>query len=112
MAVETGATSLKQMLQGMTGGEVTVIQGRVVSASPLRVQAVNDEKLTVFQNSLFVPRHLTDHPAEITFDRPAGGEGGIAGRWAVTVHNALKAGETVHLLSLNHGKQYYVLDRA
>jgi len=27
------------------------------------------------------------------------------------VYNALKVGEKVHLLSLNNGKKYYVLDR-
>ena len=29
----------------------------------------------------------------------------------MTVYNALKEGETVHLLPLNNGKKYYVLDR-
>ncbi len=34
----------------------------------------------------------------------------IAGA-SITVHNALKAGETVHLLAFDDGKKYYVLDR-
>lgn len=29
----------------------------------------------------------------------------------MTVYNALKVGESVHIMSFNHGKQYYVLDR-
>lgn len=29
----------------------------------------------------------------------------------LTVHNALKTGETVYVLSLNNGKRYFVLDR-
>lgn len=29
----------------------------------------------------------------------------------ITVYNALKPGETVHLLSFNNGKKYYILDR-
>lgn len=29
----------------------------------------------------------------------------------ITIYNALKTGERVHLLSFNSGKQYYVLDR-
>ena len=29
----------------------------------------------------------------------------------ITVHNALKAGETVYVLALNNGKRYFVLDR-
>lgn len=31
--------------------------------------------------------------------------------YTITVYNALKVGETVHVLSLNNGKLYYVLDR-
>lgn len=124
MAEETEATSFKQLFQSMTGGEVTVIQGKVISTSPLKVQAVNDEKLTIYQNSLFVPRHLTDYTTEVTVNwetnNASGGSGesayashnhGITGRKKIIVHNALKVGETVHLLSLNHGKQYYILDR-
>lgn len=124
MADESEKTGLKQLIQGMTGGEVSVIQGKVISASPLKVQAVNDEKLTIFQNSLFVPRHLTDYQTEVTVSWETEDKGGgsgeasyethrhqIAGRKKIIVHNALKAGETVHLLSLNHGKQYYILDR-
>ena len=30
---------------------------------------------------------------------------------SMTVHNALKVGEKVHMLSFNQGKKYYVLDR-
>ena len=29
----------------------------------------------------------------------------------ITVHNALKSGETVYVLALNNGKRYFVLDR-
>ena len=35
----------------------------------------------------------------------------ISGRKKITVHNALRTGEKVHVLSFNHGKQYFVLDR-
>lgn len=124
MADDTEKTSLKQLIQGMTGGEVSVIQGKVISTGPLKVQAINDEKLIIYQNSLFVPRHLTDYKTEVTVDwqteDTAGGSGSAAyaahkhaikGRKPITVHNALQVGETVHLLSLNHGKQYYILDR-
>lgn len=123
MAEETEKTSIKQLIQGMTGGEVTVIQGKVVSTSPLKIQAVNDDKLMIYQNSLFVPRHLTDYTTSCELSM--GGEHSyvtgptsdgsrltsFAFGGTIVVHNALKAGEVVHLLSLNHGKQYYILDR-
>lgn len=124
MADDIEKTSLKQLIQGMTADGVSVIQGKVISTSPLKVQAVNDEKLIIYQNSLFVPRHLTNYSTTCTInwasDNKSGGSGqaafashnhGITGTKPITINNALQVGETVHLLSLNHGKQYYILDR-
>ena len=117
-------TSLKGMFQGLAGEGVEVLQGIVKSASPLKIQIVNDEKLVIGPNITYVPRHLTDYTTEVTVnwttETASGGSGeaayashkhGITGRKTITVHNALKAGERVHILSFNHGKQYYVLDR-
>ena len=128
MAEETEKTSLKQLFQGMAGDGVEVLQGIVKSASPLKIQIVNDEKLVIGPNIAYVPRHLTDYKTEISgpniqdcYYTGSGTESGTApvspphvhavGRIKITVHNALKAGEKVHVLSFNHGKQYYVLDR-
>lgn len=122
MQNETEQTSVKGMIQQMAGNGVSVIQGRVISASPLKVQAINDEKCIIYQNSLFVPRHLTNYTASCTISKGSDGsvnapcsDGGSLTDFtltgSITVNNALKAGEIVHLLSLNHGKQYYILDR-
>lgn len=124
MAEETEKTSLKQLFQGMAGEGAEVLQGIVKSTSPLKIQIVNDEKLTIGPNITYVPRHLTDYTTEVTVnwrtENASGGSGdaayashdhAITGRKKITVHNALKAGEKVHVLSFNHGKQYYVLDR-
>lgn len=128
MAEETEKTSLKGLLQGMTGDGVQVLQGIVKSASPIKIQIVNDDKLTIGPNITYVPRHLTDYKTDISgpniqsyYYTGNSTESGTApvspphvhaiGRVSVTVHNALKAGEKVHVLSFNHGKQYYVLDR-
>lgn len=128
MAEETEKTSLKQLFQGMAGDGVEVLQGIVKSASPLKIQIVNDDKLTIGPNITYIPRHLTDYKTEISgpniqnyYYTGSSMESGTApvspphvhalGRIPVTVHNALKAGEKVHVLSFNHGKQYYVLDR-
>lgn len=128
MAEETEKTSLKQLFQGMAGDGVEVLQGIVKSASPLKIQIVNDDKLTIGPNITYIPRHLTDYKTEISgpniqnyYYTGSSTESGTApvspphvhalGRIPVTVHNALKAGEKVHVLSFNHGKQYYVLDR-
>lgn len=120
----SGQTSLKGLFQGMAGGGVEVLQGIVKSASPIKIQIVNDEKLTIGPNITYIPRHLTDYTTEVTVDwateNTSGGSGdaafqshkhAIKGRKTITVHNALKAGERVHILVFNKGKQYYVLDR-
>ena len=124
MAEETEKTSIKQLFQGMVGDSVEVLQGIVKSATPLKIQIVNDEKLTIGPNITYIPRHLTDYSTEVTVswrtENASGGSGdaayashnhAITGRKAITVHNALKVGDRVHVLSFNHGKQYYVLDR-
>lgn len=122
MAEETEKTSLKGLFQGLAGEGVEVLQGVVKSASPLKIQIVNDEKLVIGQNITYVPRHLTDYTTTCSLAK--GEKGSVYGpstdgsrltdftfSGSITVYNALKAGETVHVLSFNHGKQYYVLDR-
>ena len=124
MADESEKTSLKQLIQGMTSSGIEVLQGIVKSASPLKIQIVNDEKLIIGPNITYVPWHLTDYTTEVTVEweteNASGGSGdaafashshAIEGRKAIRVHNALKVGEKVHILAFNHGKQYYVLDR-
>lgn len=126
MADESEKTSIKQLIQGMTGGEVDVLQGTVTAVSPLKIQIANDEKLTISSNNTYVPRHLTNYTT--TVDISGGSVSGstssagdpshthsvtsitIKGA-TMTVYNALKVGETVHVLSFKNGKQYYVLDR-
>jgi len=124
MAEETEKTSIKQLFQGMVGEGAEVLQGIVKSASPLKIQIVNDEKLTIGPNITYVPWHLTDYTTEVTVEwrteNASGGSGdaayashnhAIVGRKKIIVHNALKVGDKVHVLSFNHGKQYFVLDR-
>lgn len=124
MAEETEKTSIKQLFQGMVGDGAEVLQGIVKSASPLKIQIINDEKLTIGPNITYVPWHLTDYTTEVTVEwrteNASGGSGdaayashnhAILGRKKIIVHNALKVGDKVHVLSFNHGKQYFVLDR-
>ena len=122
MAEETEKTSLKGLFQGLAGEGVEVLQGVVKSASPLKIQIVNDEKLVIGQNITYVPRHLTDYTTTCSLAK--GEKGSVYGpstdgsrltdftfSGSITVYNALQVGETVHVLSFNHGKQDYVLDR-
>lgn len=146
-------TSLKELFQGMVPESMGVVQGKVVSASPLKIQVVNDEKLVLAANLICLPRHLSDYTTtcDIRLDKgsidsrtrfdgthphgSSGEHGGhVSGSGAhehpetegahvnyletyniygatIKVHNALKLGEIVYLLSFNEGKKYYVLDR-
>lgn len=119
-------TSLKQIIQNMTGGEVSIYQGTVTSASPLKIQIVNDEKLIITSANTYVPWHLTNYTttADISGGSVSGGmttagedshshtlTSLTAKGVTLTVYNALKVGDKVHVLSLFHGKQYFVLDR-
>lgn len=123
MAAETTEqNSLKGLLQGMAARDAEVLQGIVKTASPLKIQIVNDEKLIIGPNITYVPRHLTDYITTCSISKGAGGSvhGPVTDgskltdfnfSGSITVCNALKVGEKVHVLSFNHGKQYYVLDR-
>lgn len=120
------ATGLKQLFQGMVPEGTTVVGGTVVSASPLKIRIENDDKLTVTGNVLLVPRYLTDWSATVDISLAKGGIDSVTDNKpghthklstfnitgaAMTVHNALKAGETVYLLKFNNGKNYLVIDR-
>lgn len=77
-------TSLKALIQKLMPKPSEIIIGKVVSKNPLKVQAVNDEKLTFSKNTLVVPERLS----------------------------GIKSGEYLHILVLNGGKKYYALDKA
>jgi hypothetical protein len=98
-------TSLKEAIQNMTPQDSSVIMGKVTSASPLKIQAVNDDKLTIHGNLLCIPKHLTDYTVKCNIP-----EIGLSNA-EITINNALKSGETVYLLRFNKNKKYYVLDR-
>ncbi len=129
-------TSLKQLFQGMIPEGDEIMEGTVIQTGPLKIQMVNDEKLIINERITIVPWHLTDYTttADILKDEGTldshtfvdGAHGGHQGgdgthvnhletfnlyKGTIKVYNALKKGERVHVLALNHGKLYYVLDR-
>ena len=75
-------TSIKGAIQEIIGRDTDLIQGTVISVSPMKVQAAGDSKLIVSAISLVVPSRLS-----------------------------LRLGDSVHMLVLNKGKKFYVLDR-
>lgn len=54
-------TGLKQLMQSLCPDAPSVIEGRVTRASPLQITLVNDAKMILGENSLIVPKHLTNY---------------------------------------------------
>lgn len=59
--------SLKGIFQGMIPADAELMQGTVISTSPLKIQMTNDEKLIINERITVVPRHLSDYVTEATF---------------------------------------------
>lgn len=136
---ESKETSLKGLFQGMIPEAVELLQGTVIQESPLKIQMANDNKLITGESITVVPRSLTDHEVEAdvrladgTIDsetskalNPGSKSASAYGseqhihkltsftiaRGVITVHNHLAKGDKVHVLAIQNGKKYFVLDR-
>ncbi len=128
------ANSIKEMMQGMSERNAELLQGVVISESPLKIQAVNDSKLIITQVSAIIPWHLTDYETTVDLEETenspiihAATSKDIVSetvslhshknekfkiyKLKVKVYNALKKGEMVHILAVQNGKKYFILDR-
>lgn len=147
-------TSLKQLFQSMVPEAMAVVRGKVVSASPLKIQVINDDKMILEEAIICLPRRLSTYQTVVDIvlgkggidsvtrsgqgTHPHGSSGAHGGHTGgdgshghpdsegahvhnvatfnifgatMTVYNGLKAGDVVYILSFNHGKKYYILDR-
>ena len=116
-----------------------MIFGKVVSASPLKIQT--EQKLTLGVAQLVLSRNVTDHTVSVSMDwttEPAGSHSHsysgsdsrgdthssttdpagththqvISGASkTMTIHNALKAGDEVIMMQVSGGQKYIVIDR-
>lgn len=60
--MNTGSpTGLKELIQSLMPNVPGVVEGKVTGISPLKITLVNDLKMILSENSLVVPRHLTDY---------------------------------------------------
>lgn len=91
-------TSIKSLLQGTLADASELLQGTIIATSPLKIQMVNDSKLVVTATSAIISERLTNYSVESSIG-------------TIEVYNALRVGDKVHLLALQGGKKYYVLDR-
>ena len=79
------ADSLKELFGECAGRGPELIQGSVISLSPLKIQAYNDSKFIIGKTSLVIPSRVYGSGFEL--------------------------GDSFHILVLNKGKKYYLLDR-
>jgi len=133
--------SIKGCIQSMMPDSVGVIRGRVTQVSPIRIQAVNDDKLILNENTVIVPRHLISYNATCNISGGTVNESSLTTRYDdhlhshrygdtgtagahrhslatfsitganIMINNSLKVDDVVYMLSFNGGKRYYILDR-
>lgn len=77
------STSIRELIKKLSSSGPYLIQGRVVSLSPVEIRAEGDMGLTIRSGSLIVPSRM----------------------------NPLQMDESLHIIAFNGGKRYYVLDR-
>lgn len=96
--------SLKEVFQKISGEQtsVTVTKAVITSTNPLAAHLLNDDKIILNSRLLIIPKHLTDYSVTINIDSEE--------RQAV-VHNSLKSGDIIYVLSYNFGKKYIALGR-
>jgi len=111
------ALSLKGLFQGIIPPACALVQGTVISITPLKIQIKNDEKLIIGAAATVIPKHLTDHTVTVTI--PSSGAhsqytgNGLHSHTEVTmtVYNGLRKGDELHLLAVQNGKKYFALGR-
>lgn len=77
------STSIKALLSQLSPRGSILIKGKVISSFPIKIQALNDEKLIMSEKTLVVPGRI----------------------------GKLNPGELVHIIVFNNSKVFYVLDK-
>ncbi|MBR5432148.1 MAG: DUF2577 domain-containing protein [Bacteroidales bacterium] len=110
-------TSLKELFQGMIPSSCSLLQGTVISVSPLKIQIANDAKLVISAASTIIPKHLTDRTVKVTIPNSGGHSqyvgSGIHSHTEVnmTIYDGLKPGDKLHLLAVQNSKKFIALGR-
>lgn len=76
------ATSLKQAFLGMVGSDVIIQEAKVTNANEIEIVPLNDEKLILDEDDLFLPEHIK-----------------------------IETGDIVYILTCNQGENYFVLGK-
>lgn len=89
---------------------VVLMSGKVETVSPLSVRI--DQKLVIPEKALILTDAVHDHDVDITIHGISDSDGdSISGRTTVTIHNALKIGESVLMIRKQGGQQFLIIGR-
>lgn len=98
------------------GNPSDFVFGSVISPKPLKIQV--NQKLILTEEFLVTTPNVIDHKIDISideyteYDSPGKShKHRIFGKKTITVHNALKAGDKVIMLSQQGGQRYVILDK-
>ncbi len=105
----------------------SVVYGKVISTSPLKIQV--EQKMTLTAAQLVLTRNVTDYTTKISFDNPAiknivknYSMDDIPGsnykltyqenvKNEITIYNGLVVGDEVIMVRMQGGQKYIVMDR-
>lgn len=112
-------TSILSALKKGMPIDTTLLIGKVTKAKPLTIQLLDESKLSIGESLLTVPEHLTDHYVKVSIETNSGSHSGHeSGNGShnhenvkMKMYDALKAGETVYILSLEGGNHYVIVGR-
>lgn len=79
---------------------VNVYFGEVQSVNPLKINV--EQKMLLGEGQLILTRNVTDFDTTVTMNRES---------QQITIHNSLKAGNSVILVRQQEGQKFIVLDR-
>lgn len=113
----------KAALEAMNASKpMSVLYGKVISSSPLKINV--EQKLTLTSAQLVLTRNVTDYEVEMTVDHltedRSGGSGEASfashnheykGKKKFKVHNGLVAGDEVIMLQVPGGQKFIVFDK-
>lgn len=95
------------------GKPANVCFGKVLTVSPLSVLV--DQKMTLTAAFLVLSRNVTNYSTTAAVSWETGSADGhshtVNGTKAITVNNALKAGDEVILIRMQGGQRYVIIDR-
>ncbi len=84
-----------------------IYEGCVRNVSPIDIVLKDEEKFHIYEKMLTIPKELSDYDIDITIPDYNGTSRKATGK----VHNSLKVGDSVVLVSCNNNKQFLVIGR-